>query len=214
MLSIVQHISSARWVIAVQDHTTELKSSTTQRSIKLNFAHHILIKLNPVIMGTCALLPTQKMRSLWIFWINLRKTLTSICSISKLCGVHILIQTIQEMLVFMLIIGKISEGSLMYLIMKKNSALNGKPRISYKLMLMDANTNIDVSFLMDGKNKNIILSIIKCTHADKLNSVKNRIAHTITLNRIGDNQSISSLRYFQKIEVQWYNKLRFINRYF
>jgi hypothetical protein len=40
--------------------------------------------------------------------------------------------------------------------MKKNSVLNGKLRTSFKPMLMVAKMNTDVSFLMDGKNKNII----------------------------------------------------------
>lgn len=58
---------------------------------------------------------------------------------------------------FMLIIGKISEESLMSLIMKKSNATNGKRRISFRHMQMDVSMNIDVSFRMVGKSRNIIL---------------------------------------------------------
>ena len=61
------------------------------------------------------------------------------------------------MLVYMLIIGKILEENLMYSTMKRISARNGKPKTSYRLMLMAANMNIDASFLMAGKSKNTIL---------------------------------------------------------
>jgi hypothetical protein len=56
----------------------------------------------------------------------------------------------------MLIIGKISEESHIFLSMKKSNVLNGKLKISSKLMLMDVNMNIVASIVMVGKNKNII----------------------------------------------------------
>lgn len=58
---------------------------------------------------------------------------------------------------FMLIIGKILEGSLMSLIMKKSNVTNGKRRISFRHMLMVASMNIGVNFRMVGKSRNIIL---------------------------------------------------------
>ena len=88
----------------------------------------------------------------------------------------------------MLITGKISEENHIFLIMKKNNVLNGKQRILFKHMQMVVNMNIDVNFLMAGKNKNIILSITKCMHVDRLNSVKNHIARTTTQNKIKDNK--------------------------
>jgi hypothetical protein len=66
----------------------------------------------------------------------------------------------------MLIIGKTLEENHMFMNMKKISVQIGKLKISFLLMLMDASMNIDANILMDGKNKNIILSIIKCMHAD------------------------------------------------
>jgi hypothetical protein len=87
---------------------------------------------------------------------NLKRTPISTCSILKQCGALIVIPNMQEMLACMLIIGKILEENLTFLTMRKNSVLNGKLRTSFKPMLMVAKMNIDVSFLMDGKNKNII----------------------------------------------------------
>lgn len=66
----------------------------------------------------------------------------------------------------MLIIGKTSEGNHTFMNMKKISVQIGKQKTSFLLMLMDVNMNIDASILMDGKNKNIILSIIKCMLVD------------------------------------------------
>jgi hypothetical protein len=87
---------------------------------------------------------------------NLKRTPISTCSILKLCGALIVIPIMQEMLACMIIIGKISEENLTSLTMRKNSVHNGKLRTSFKPMLMVAKMNTDVSFLMDGKNKNII----------------------------------------------------------
>jgi hypothetical protein len=75
----------------------------------------------------------------------------------------------------------------MFLIMKKNNVPNGKPRILFRLMLTDVSMSIDASFPMVGKSRSIIHSTIKCMHVDKLNNVKNHIAHTTTLNKIEGN---------------------------
>ena len=58
--------------------------------------------------------------------------------------------------VYMHIIGKILEESLIFMTMKKTNAHNGRLRILYKPMLMDASMNTDVNTLMVGKNKNTI----------------------------------------------------------
>ena len=101
----------------------------------------------------------------------------------------------------MLIIGKISEENLMFLIMKRNNALNGKLRTSFKLMQMVANMSTDASFLMDGKNKSITLSTIRCMLADRLNNVKNHIARTTTQKTTEDSLSKNFSKYSPKIEV-------------
>jgi hypothetical protein len=71
------------------------------------------------------------------------------------------------MLAFTPIIGKISDGNLMSLTMKKSNAPNGKPKTSYRLMQMVASMNIDASSHMVGKNKSIILLTTKCMLVDK-----------------------------------------------
>jgi hypothetical protein len=117
------------------------------------------------------------------------------------------------MLVFMHTIGKTLEGNLISLIMKKSSAHNGRQRTLSRLMRMDVSMNIDVNSLMDGKNKNIILLTIKCMLVDKLKNVRNLIAHTTTQILIEDNLLTNFSRSFQRIEVQLYNKHRYINQY-
>jgi hypothetical protein len=63
----------------------------------------------------------------------------------------------QETLVFMRIIGKISEENHTLQTMKENNASNGRQNISFKHMRMVAEMNIDVAFRMDGRNKSTIL---------------------------------------------------------
>lgn len=80
----------------------------------------------------------------------------SICFISKQFGVHTVIPIIQEMHVSTPIIGKILEGSLIFLITKKNNAPNGRLRTLFRHTQMDVSMNTDVNSLMVGKNKNTI----------------------------------------------------------
>jgi hypothetical protein len=88
--------------------------------------------------------------------------------------------------VYMLIIGKILEGNHMYLSMIRISVHSGKLKTSYKLMLMDVNMNTDVSTHMDGRNRSIILIIIRCMHVDNKIYVQSHIVHIFILIRIGD----------------------------
>jgi hypothetical protein len=87
---------------------------------------------------------------------NLNILLISTCSTSRQSGVLIVTLPMQEMLAFMRIIGKISEGNHMLRTMKENNASNGRRKILFKLMQTAAEMNIDVAFHMDGRNKNII----------------------------------------------------------
>lgn len=213
MLSTVQHILSARWEIVAQDHTIELKNFIILRSIKLSIALLIQPKQTLVIMVTCALLLIQKMKLLLICQTSLIKIQISTCFILKQFGAHIQIPIILEMHVYMHIIGRTLEESLIFLIMKKSNVLNGKPRILSKHMLMVVSMNIDVNFLMDGKNKNITHLIIKCMHADKLNNAKSLIALITTLKWTEDSQLINSLRSFLKIGVLLHSKHNYTNQY-
>ena len=80
--------------------------------------------------------------------------------------------------VFMLTIGKTLGGNLMFMIMKKTSARIGKQKTLFQHMQMVARMSIDVNILTDGRNKNIILLTIKCTHADNKKFVQSLIVLT------------------------------------
>jgi hypothetical protein len=88
--------------------------------------------------------------------------------------------------VFMLTIGKISEGSHTISNMRGSSVLNGRRKTLCKPMPMAAKMNTGADFLMDGRSKNIIPSTIKCTHAGKMRAVRSPIALTIIQRGIAD----------------------------
>lgn len=152
--SIVQLITSAPWAIVVADRIIELKSFTILRSIRSSSVHLIQTRSKHVTMAICVLLLMLKRKLLLTCWISLKRILIFTCSISRQCGVLTLTLIIQEMLVYMLIIGKTLEESLMFSITKKSSVLNGKLRTLSKHMQMAVSMSIGASFLMDGKNKN------------------------------------------------------------
>lgn len=113
--------------------------------------------------------------------------------------------------VFMPIIGKISEESHMCLITRKSNVLNGKQRILFKLMQMDASMSTDVNTLMVGKNKSTIHLITKCIHADKVIHVQNLIVLTTIQEVIEEFQLISFTKSSLRIEEQQFSKHRFTN---
>lgn len=113
---------------------------------------------------------------------------------------------------YMLIIGKTLEENLMSSIMKRTSALNGKLKTSFRLMLMAVSMNIVANFLMVGKSKNIILSTIKCMLAVKVSLARNPIALIITQSKIRGKALISSSRFFLKIEGLLSSRLKSISR--
>lgn len=100
----------------------------------------------------------------------------------------------------MLTIGKTLEGNINYLNMKRSSVLNGKQRISSKLMQMDARMNIDANIHTAGKNKNIILLTIRCMLADNKIPVISLTVHIIILRLIEDNQLVHAISCFLRIE--------------
>jgi hypothetical protein len=102
----------------------------------------------------------------------------------------------------MLTTGKISEGNLTSTNTKRISAHLGKRRISFPPMQMAASMSTDANTRMDGKNKNTILSITKCMHADKLMCARSPTVPTSILIKIGDNLSVSTSKYFPRIEVR------------
>jgi hypothetical protein len=106
----------------------------------------------------------------------------------------------------MLITGKILEENLMFTSTKKISASNGKRRILFKPMQMAVNKNTGANILMDGKNRNTTLLIIRCMRAGSRISVKNLIAHIFTLTKIEDRLLVNISKSFQKIEVQLFNR--------
>lgn len=155
--SIVLLILNVLQEIVAQDLIIELKNSIILKSIRLSFVSRILIEWNHVIMGICVHLLIQKMRSLQICLISSPKMLTFTCFILRQYGAHIVTLLMLEMHVFTLTTGKILEENPTSLSMRRSNVLNGKLRISSKLMLMAANMNTDVNILMGGKNKSIIL---------------------------------------------------------
>ena len=162
-----------------------------------------------MIMEICVLLHILRLKSQLTSWINLIKMQISICSILKLYGVLTVILLTQEMLASMPIIGRISEESHIFLIMRKSNALNGRQNISFKHMQKDVNRSIDVSILMVGKSKNIIHTTTKCMLADNKIRVQSHIAHIFIVTRIRDNLSASILSCFPKIEEQPFIRPKF-----
>ena len=139
----------------------ELKNFTIQTSTKQNSAHHTSMVQTNVSMETIAHLLILMLRSLSNLLTNLRKILTSICFISKLCGVHIMKQDISEMFVFMLIIGKTIEENLNSTSTLKINVRIGNQDSICSATKMDAQTSINVNKVMVGRNKNTILKIIR-----------------------------------------------------
>jgi hypothetical protein len=123
---------------------------------------------------------------------------TSTCSILKQFGAPTQMHNIPEMLVFMLIIGKISEENLTFSNMKENNVHNGKPSILCKHMLMAVKMSIGASSLTAGRNKSIILSIIRSMHAGRALIVRSLIVHIFTVMLIKDSLSGNNLGYSQE----------------
>jgi hypothetical protein len=191
----------------VQELTIELRNFIIQRSTKSSFAKATLVRLILATMVICVHLLIRRKKSLLIFCINslliIKKINTqqiSICFILRLFGAHIQMPSIQEMLVCMLIIGKILEENLIFLIMSENNALYGRQNILSKHMLTAAKMSIDANFHMDGRNKNIILWITKYMLADKLLNVQNLTVHIIIVNKIEDSQLVPNLDCSLEIE--------------
>ena len=88
----------------------------------------------------------------------------------------------------MRIIGKILEESLMFLNMKRSNVHHGKLRTLSKHMQMDVKMSTDANILMVGKNKNIILIIIKCIVVELEIIAKSIIVLITILKKIEDNR--------------------------
>lgn len=120
------------------------------------------------------------------------------CSISKLFGVHIVMLHMQETLVCMHTIGRISVVSLKLLNMKESNALSGRQNILFRPTQMGAETSIDASTPTVGRSKSITHLITRCTLADRAILAQSLIALTFILNLTEDilltNSSNFSLR--------------------
>ena len=92
--------------------------------------------------------------------INLNKIRIFICFISKPCGVLTTKLITLEISVSTLITGKISEGSLNFIIILKINAIIGDQDHTLTTIERGARMNIIAIIVMDGKNKNIIQKII------------------------------------------------------
>ncbi len=139
------------------------------------------------------------------------RTRISTSFILKPFGARIVIPLTPEMLVFMHIIGKISEGSLISLNMKGISALNGRPRTLSKLMLMVANTNTDANSRMAGKNKNTIPLTIRFMLVESETIARNLTALTTTQRMIEDSHWINTSNSFPRIEAPLNHKPKSIS---
>jgi SLT domain-containing protein len=125
----------------------------------------------------------------------------SICFTSKQYGALTVMLLMHEMLASMLTIGRISGGNLTSLSMKESSALNGKQKILFKHMQMVVEMNIDVNFLMAGKNKNIIHITIRCMPVDKEKFAQSHTALTFTPIKTRECQSIHFSNFSPETEV-------------
>ena len=177
---------NANWVIAAHALTTELRSSITRRSIRLSFARAILNVLSPATTATCVPLLTLRRKLQLTYFISFKNLIHPTFTYSTLrqCGAHTVMHLMLAMRVFMRTTGKTFVESLISLIMKENSAPNGRLSISYKLMQTVVVTSIAAVFHMDGKSKNIIRLTTRCTHADRTKVVPSLTAPTITQNPI------------------------------
>jgi len=148
---------NANWVIAAHALTTELRSSITRRSIRSSFARAILNALSPATTATCVHSLTQRRKLQLTYFISFKNLihLTFTYSTLRQCGAHTVMHLMLAMRVFMRTTGKTFVESLISLIMKENSAPNGRLSTSCKRMQMVVVTSIAVAFHMDGKNKNI-----------------------------------------------------------
>ena len=178
---------NVKWEIVALDLIIELKSFITQRSTRSSFVQHTLARQINVIMERCVLLLIQKRNSQWIFWISSPQIQISTFSILRQYGVHTVTLLTLEMHVYMHITGKTLEESHISLSMKETSALSGRPKTSFRLMLTDANMNIDVNILMAGKNKSTTHSTIRYTHVEQVRVVLSLTVPTITMIQIADN---------------------------
>lgn len=84
---------------------------------------------------------------------------------------------------------------------KESSANSGKLKILFKHMQMDVEMNTDVNFHMDGRNKNIILIIIKCMLAGREIHAQNRTVLIFILIKIKEIRSVHFSNFSLEIEV-------------
>jgi hypothetical protein len=136
------------------------KNSTTQTNTKLSFVHRTLTKLESANMEISAHSLIQSLKYLSSSLTSLIKTLISTCFISRRCGVHIMRIITRETSVYSLIIGKIIDANHNFISTQRNNVLIGDRDLSSTITKTDVQTSINVSIVMAGKNKSIILRTI------------------------------------------------------
>lgn len=145
---------------------------------------------------------------------SLRKTAISTCSISRQFGARTVIPSMQEMLAYMLIIGKTLEESPTFLSMTKSNVLSGRLKTSFRLMLTDASMSIDALTHTDGKNRSTTHQTIRCMPAGNKTRAQSHIALITIQTKIRGWPLVSSLRFSPRIE-EWalLSKLRSIKAF-
>lgn len=98
------------------------------------------------------------------------------------------------------IIGKTTEENPQYLTTPKICARIGIQKDSSHLIKMAASSNIDVSLVMDGRNKSFILTISKLSNACTENPAKSLTVRIIIMKLIGSTRSHTGLDISQRLE--------------
>jgi hypothetical protein len=123
----------------------------------VSFAHSPILKMNYLLNSL------KNSNQIWIF----------ICFISRRYGAHTEKMIMNVMFVYMLIIGKITGESHLYLTIQKICAKIGTLKDSLPHTRMVVKMSIDANSVMDGKNKSSTLIISKLNSVCTVIHVKN-----------------------------------------
>lgn len=180
--------------------TTELRSFIIQISTRPNSALHILRIWKNVSMVNFAHLHTRKTNYLLSWLKSLNQIWISTYFILRQYGVLTGKMTMREMSASTPIIGKTTEENPQYLTTPKICARIGIQKDSSHLIKMAASSNIDVSLVMDGRNKSFILTISKLSNACTENPAKSLTVRIIIMKLIGSTRSHTGLDISQRLE--------------
>lgn len=184
--------------------TTGQKNFTILRSIKRSFVRRTLTMLINVNMVKFVRLLMMNQNCLSHNQTKCKETLISTCFILKLCGVLLVTKNISVIYVFMLTTGKTLDAPHTNTNTLTHNVVAGKQKRILKLTKTDANLNIAVASVTDGKNQSTTLCVTRHQNAELLMvaNVASLTVHFTIMSQRSDNLClIRILNFSLKIEV-------------